>query len=224
MRTVAIACNTIEDEVNSVAKTLPECYPLVWLESGLHNYPARLKDRLQEEISRLTEAENIVLIFGYCGNSVEGLLSPNAQLIIPKVDDCISMLLGGNEVRLKASRQRPSYYLTDGWVRYENNIFQEYMHCQKKYGPARTQRIFQAMLQHYTTLNFIDTGTYDIEQLMAKTADMATTANLEQRVIPGNLNLIFKALKGEWDEDFLRVPPGVPVHIGYCPALPNQIS
>lgn len=214
MRTVAIACKTIEDEVNSIRKTLPESYPLIWVESGLHNYPAQLKDRLQEEIDKLADVDNIVLIFGYCGNSVEGLISSNAQLVIPKVDDCISMLLGGNEARLEESRQRPSYYLTDGWLRYENNIFWEYLHCREKYGAVRTQRIFKSMLAHYTTLNFIDTGTYNVEQVMAKTAELATTANLEQQVISGNLILITKALRGEWDENFLKVGPGVPVHFG----------
>lgn len=214
MTTVAIACKTIEDEINSVAKTVQKCYPLVWVESGLHNYPARLKGRLQEEIDKLTDVDNIVLIFGYCGNSVEGLISSKAQLVIPKVDDCISMLLGGNEVRLKASRQRPSYYLTDGWLRYENNIFWEYVHCLEKYGSVRTQRIFQSMMEHYTTLSFIDTGTYDIEKVMEKTAELADATNLQQEVISGNLSLIAKALRGEWDEDFLKVPPRVPVHIG----------
>ena len=179
MRTVGIACRTIEDEINSVGKVLSDICPLIWIESGLHNYPSRLRDRLQEEIDKLTDVDNIVLIFGYCGNSVEGLLSTNAQLVIPKVDDCISMLLGGNEVRLEVSRQRPSYYLTDGWLRYEYNIFQEYLHCQEKYGSVRTQRIFGAMLEHYTTLNFIDTGTYSVEQLMAQTAELATAANLQ---------------------------------------------
>ena len=213
MATVAIACKTIEDEINSVANDLPDCCPLVWVESGLHNYPSRLRDRLQEEIYKLLDVDYIVLIFGYCGNSVEGLISPNAQLIIPKVDDCISMLLGGNEVRLEESRQRPSYYLTDGWMRYENNIYQEYLHCREKYGSVRTQRIFRAMLEHYTTLNFIDTGTYSLDQAIAKTAELAAAANLEQQVISGDLTLIAKALRGEWDDDFLRVGPGVPVHI-----------
>ncbi len=213
MATVAIACKTIEDEINYVAKDLTDCCPFVWVESGLHNYPSRLRDRLQEEINKLSYADYIVLIFGYCGNSVEGLISPNAQLIIPKVDDCISMLLGGNEVRLEASRQSPSYYLTNGWMRYENNIYQEYLLCREKYGPVRTKRIFRTMLEHYTTLNFIDTGTYNLDQAMAKTAELADTANLQQQVIKGDLTLIAKALRGEWDDEFLKVPPGVTVHI-----------
>lgn len=215
MRTVAIACRTTEDEINLVYKTLPVQFPIYWIESGLHNFPSKLKDRIQQEIDKVSGVENILLLFGYCGNSIEGLVAPHAQLVVPQVEDCISLLLGGNKIRHDLSSKSPSFYLTEGWLRYESNIYWEYEHCLKKYGEARALRVFQTMFAHYSTLNFIETGSYAIEPVMAMTADLAVKLNLKQGIVPGTLRLISKALKEEWDEDFLKVPPGVPIHLSY---------
>lgn len=215
MKTVAIACRTIEDEINAVHKTLQNPFPIVWVESGLHNFPSKLKERIQEEIDKISGVENILLLFGYCGNSIEGLVSPQAKLVVPKVEDCISLLLGGNQTRLNFSRETPAFYLTDGWLRYERNIYWEYEQSLKKYGEARALRIFRAMFAHYSNLNFIDTGSYDIGPVMKRTVEFATKLNLKQSVVPGTLKLIIKALQQEWDEDFLIVPPGVPIKISY---------
>jgi hypothetical protein len=223
VRTVAIACRTIEDEINAVAKALPGSCPIRWVESGLHNFPAKLKDRIQQEIDFADGAENILLLFGYCGNSVEGLRASRSRLVLPKVDDCISLLLGSNKSRLEVGNEAHSYFLTDGWLRYGNKIYREYLHCVQKYGQKRALSIFRTMLANYSALAFIDTGTYDLDDLMAKTSEFSASLNLTQMVVPGNLSLIGKAFREEWDEDFLKVPPGVVLQINYHP-IPSLIQ
>lgn len=224
MRKAVIACRTIEDEIMAVAGALPDCFPINWVESGLHNFPVKLKDRIQQEIDKVDGAENILLLFGYCGNSVAGLRSNRSWLVLPKVDDCISMLLGGNQTRLETGNQTRSYFLTDGWLRYENNIYWEFLHCVKKYGQKKALAIFHTMLANYSSLACIDTGAYDLDQLMAKTGEFAASLNLSQIVVPGTLRLIDKALKEEWDDDFLKVPPGVAISLSFDPAAaPNLL-
>lgn len=213
MKTVGIACRTIEDELNVIYNTLSTPFPIVWVESGLHNYPPQLKQRIQQEIDKISGAENILLLFGYCGNSIEGLVSAQARLVVPKVEDCISLLLGGNKNRRDLSRETPAFYLTDGWLRYEKNIYWEYEKCREKYGEARSLRIFQAMFAHYSNLNYIDTGSYNIESAISKTADFASRLKLKQGIVAGSLKLIEKAFSEDWDDDFLIVPPGVPINL-----------
>lgn len=222
MKTVAIACQTIEDELNAIYNTLPAPFPIVWVESGLHNFPSQLKERIQQEINKISGVENILLLFGYCGNSIEGLVASQARLVVPKVEDCISLLLGGNQTRQALSRETPAFYLTDGWLRYEKNIYWEYEKCLEKYGEDRSLRIFRAMFAHYSSLNFIDTGCYDLESVMSRTTEFATKLNLRQGIVPGTLKLITKAFLEEWDEDFLIVPPGVPIHINYGLVSPTS--
>lgn len=224
MKTVAIACQTIEDEINAINNTLPNPSPIVWVESGLHNFPDQLKERIQQEIDKINGVENILLLFGYCGNSIEGLVASHARLVVPKVEDCISLLLGGNQIRQALSREIPAFYLTDGWLRYEKNIYWEYEQCLKKYGEARSLRIFRTMFAHYSNLNFIDTGCYDLTSVMSKTAEFAAKLDLKQGIVTGTLKLITKALMEEWDDDFLMVPQGVPIHINYGVISPTSLN
>ncbi len=56
--TVILACEMIEDEVNLALKAVPaERRPsVVWVESGLHDYPQRLQEALQHLVDLLDES------------------------------------------------------------------------------------------------------------------------------------------------------------------------
>jgi hypothetical protein len=58
---VVLACEMIEDEVNAALAALPEHSrpPLVWVESGLHDVPDRLREALQALIDLLDEAGSL---------------------------------------------------------------------------------------------------------------------------------------------------------------------
>ena len=47
MKTAVISCRTVEDEVTAAAARAGVDYPVTWLESGLHNTPNILRERLQ---------------------------------------------------------------------------------------------------------------------------------------------------------------------------------
>lgn len=213
MNTIALVCETIADEVKLVAREIKVPFPLLWVESGLHNHPERLKAQLQAEIDRITNADYILLLFGYCGNALLGLSAAESSLVIPRVDDCVSLLLGGNASRNRLNSEAMAYYLTSGWLRHRNNLWTEYNYCLNKYGPVRTRQIYKLMLAHYKNLNVIKTGAYDLEALLPKTKTIAAELELNHRVVDGSLELIRKALRGEWDDNFVVIEPGCPVNL-----------
>ncbi|MBZ4687083.1 MAG: hypothetical protein PWQ96_1729 [Clostridia bacterium] len=208
MKNIAVACHTLKDEVELVAKDLQVSYPIIWVDSGLHNVPKKLKETLQNQIDKIANVDNIVLLFGSCGNSLLGITSSNARLVFPKVDDCISLFLGGNEQRRVMDREAPSYYLTKGYFESETSIWTEYSYCVKKYGPQKTKIIFDKLLNKYEKLRVIDTGAYEPEEIMESTLKMARVLGLDHETITGSLRIIYKAFKGEWDEEFVIVEPG----------------
>ena len=57
-RAVILACEMIEDEVRLALEAVApeERPPIVWVESGLHERPERLREALQEVIARLDQA------------------------------------------------------------------------------------------------------------------------------------------------------------------------
>ncbi len=224
-KTAVIACKTLEDEVNRAIEEAGHAYQVHWIESGLHNYPDKLRDNLQECIDNITDKDFIVMIFGLCGNALLGLSSENATIVIPKVDDCISLFLGGNQNRRKMENKAKAYYLTKGWLRYENNIWQEYQRSVERYGAEKTRSIFRIMLKHYTHLVVINTGAYNTEDFIKETKEIAEALDLELKVVPAELGLLVDALDFKWDNDFAVIKPGEEITMqvmGNCVNLLSQ--
>jgi hypothetical protein len=203
-----IACKTLEDEVNKALEMNKERFQLYWIESGLHNYPDKLKAALQESIDSITDSDYIVLIFGLCGNALLWIESKTATLVVPRVDDCISLFLGGNNQRRQLENTARAYYLTKGWLRYENNIWQEYERSIERYGFEKTHKIFQIMLKHYTHLVVIETGAYDTGAFIAETKLIAKALGLEHKIVPAELGMLAAAINGNWEKGFALIPPG----------------
>ncbi|MCR4419261.1 MAG: DUF1638 domain-containing protein [Clostridia bacterium] len=215
MKAVVLACRTIAEELSAAVASTGVDYPIFWVESGLHNYPDRLRRRIQEELNRLANVDTVLLAFGSCGNALLGVSSPTARLVFPRVEDCISLLLGSEDVRRKLSREVGTYYLTKGWMDYETSLWSEYHHCLRKYGPEKTARIMRLMLKHYRRLVLIDTGTYDLAKYRGQTEELAAALGLEHRVVPGSSRLFEKLLLGPWDEEFVLVEPGEAVGLAH---------
>ncbi len=208
MKTALIACKTLEDEVNEALKNTDHSFSVYWIESGLHNYPDKLRENLQQCIDEIADCDYIVMAFGLCGNALLNLSSKSATLVIPKVDDCISLFLGGNDQRRQMESSAKSYYLTSGWLRYENNIWKEYLRSLEKYGPEKTKYIFGLMLKHYNYLTIIDTGAYDAGEFKKEAEKIAEALGLTLRVVLADLSLLQKSLFNNWGFDFAMIPPG----------------
>jgi hypothetical protein len=230
MQNILIACQTISNEVEQALSEINNEISLLWIESGLHSYPDSLRNRLQEEINKLEGYDNILMAFGSCGNSLLGLTTTHSRLIVPKVDDCISILLGSYARRHKFMKEKGTYFLTQGWLEYENNINKEYEHCVERHGEEKTNHIFKIMLENYRRLMVIDTGAYCLDTCLKKTIPLAEKLGLEHQITKGSTKLIKQLITGPWDEKFAILQPGEILdlnHFGFgCTLLPgaSQIS
>jgi hypothetical protein len=208
MSSIIVSCKTIRNEVKKAITETGVAYPVIWVESGLHNWPDKLRAKLQEQISCIDNVEYIIMAFGYCGNSLLGIQSPNAKLVIPRVDDCISLLLGSKQMRQQLSAEMGTYFLTRGWLEDEANIIKEYERCIERYGAEKGKHIMKIMLENYRRLALIDTGAYCLDDCSSRTYDFACKLDLQYEIVPGSLRLIKKLLTGPWDEEFMIMPPG----------------
>ena len=208
MRNIIVACKTIADELNmSMGETACSC-PIHWIESGLHLYPDSLRKRLQEELDHISKVDNVLLAFGLCGNSLIGLKASNFRIIFPRVDDCITLLLGSSHRRKDISSEAGTYFLTKGWLDYEVNIWVEYQQTVKRHGKIRADRIYKTILRHYKRLGIIETGAYELDSFIERSELVAKDLELIHEVIPGTLEYIKKLLTGPWDEEFVVINPG----------------
>ena len=204
MQTTIIACKTIEKELLAAIEKNGVMYPVLWLESGLHNSPKKLKARLTELLETVTEGR-VLLAMGSCGNSLDGVVSEHTQLIVPRVDDCISILLGSLQQRQKMSSELAAYFLTEGWMRGERNLWVEHLKMVEKYGEEQAMVIAEMLYGHYRTLALVDCGTSSMDELLEESLEMAKTMSLEQKIVPGTLSYLQQLLTGPWPEDRFAV-------------------
>jgi len=205
MGTVVISCKTIEKELNAAMQLTDCAFPVRWLEPGLHNTPKILAGVLQENLDACYDADTVLLAMGFCGNSVVGLHTHNFQLVLPRVDDCISLMLGSMEERKK---HFATYFMTEGWLKGERNIWKEYEYCIQRYGEKLGKTLFDMMFQNYHNLALINTGCYEMAPAEEETRKIADSLHLQYQEICGTLSYLQSLLRGPWPADrFVIVPP-----------------
>ncbi|CQR71211.1 hypothetical protein SOV_47280 [Sporomusa ovata DSM 2662] len=207
MLTVILACQTMKDELNLAMQQSGINYPVVYLESGLHNSPENLREKVQEQVDTL-DADIILLVFGCCGKGLVGIKSTKAQLVIPRIDDCITFLLGSTENRRSIPNEISTYFITKGWLDPDGNVMWSYQSWVERYGERKALRLTQKMLAHYTRFMIIDTGAYDIEGIMPKIKDACEKFNMHYDITPGSLRLLHILLTGPWGPEFIILNPG----------------
>lgn len=218
-REVMIACNTLKTEIEYVAAQHGLHRRTIWLESQLHNVPENLSSALQEAIDSVQDADRVLLGFANCGNVVQGLKSGNFELIVARLDDCVSLVMGSQARRTAYGEQWHSLFFTDGWMDKGHNIIEEFNNTVDAYGEDMAQEVFDMMYAHYETMTYIDTGLYDPALLMERTQFIADMCNMQQRVEPGTLAYVEELVCGPWDESrFVHVAPGETI-----PAAPFMV-
>ncbi|MBS4024477.1 MAG: DUF1638 domain-containing protein [Clostridia bacterium] len=213
MTYAVIACQALRYELEKEICETGCAYPVIWVGSEYHIDPNKLRVKLQGIIDSLKNIDNILLVYGSCGNGLVGLTASTANLIIPKTDDCISLLLTkSNE---KVERAKGTYFLTKGWIESPKSIINEYVYTLKRYGEEKTKKIYNLMLKHYRYLMLIDTGAYNIEECKSEAAGFAANQNLELIIAKGDTWFLRKLLLGPYDKDFCIIKKGENVNLNH---------
>lgn len=206
--TIVFACKTMFDEVNLAMRKTGCTWPIYWLEDNLHNFPDKLRRGMQTGLDELDGYKRVLMAFGLCGNAVIGLKTHSFSLVLPRVDDCISLMLGGMDRRVKEEAQKKRIYLTEGWLRSDANIWSEYQYTIKKYGKKTAKYVMDAMYGKYDALTLLDTGAYDLSTLEKKAEKIADAFDLMQETISGTTSMLEGLLMGPWkEEEFIILPP-----------------
>jgi hypothetical protein len=207
--TVLVACETIEDEVNRALRDLGLDYPVVWLEGGLHNSPDRLRKKIQEVFDQADgRCERLLVSLGFCGGGVSGLSTGSYRTVLPMADDCLSLLLGSMAARKDASRI-PTYFLTSGWMRHENNVVTSYRQTVERYGQQQADRVNRLMLKNYRRFGLVTTGCYCVEEAAKTVEPFAAKMSMDVETIEGRASWLEGLLTGPHDEPgrFVVLPP-----------------
>jgi hypothetical protein len=195
---------------------------------GLHDRPKELRARLQERIDAATDEKYaaVLLAYGLCGQSTAGLIANNLPLVMPRAHDCITLFLGSRKRYQQEFESNPGTYwysqdyierrdgdtlalaMGSGMVDDVRSVYDEYV---EKYGQDNADYLMEVMgawKSHYNRAAFIDLGIADASAVEATAQSEAQRRGWTYERLQGDTGLMRRLLAGDWDDDFLIIPPG----------------
>lgn len=239
----ALVCKSLFREVSHYAALSENVIDISFFEYGLHNKVGALSGVLQEEIDRIDSGEDlhtsyppydlpfdgILIGYGLCSNGVVGLSSQQYPLVIPRVHDCISLLLGSRERYDTLFAEAPgTYWLSPGWVENERvpgNQERDFFlkRYTKKLGEEKARTMAdmgEEWIQNYSRITLIKWPEFANQNFAKVTREAAIEsaryAGLAYDELEGESGFIRDLFAGKWDEKrFLVVPPGETVEASF---------
>jgi hypothetical protein len=214
MDTFIITCKTLEEELTLAMKNTGLEYPVEYIESGLHERPKKLAEAVEEKLAEV-KADRILMCIGQCGNALIGLNSGPFEIVLPKVDDCLSLLIGSTRKKAALSLEDRAFFLTKGWLKGESTIMSQFKRSVEEYGEDIALSIIETLYANYRTMGLIDTGTSPIDELWAQTEEVSWLLKFDRKVYPGTIAYIEQLLTGPWDDGrFIVKKPGETISAG----------
>jgi hypothetical protein len=187
---------------------------IVFLDYGLHLTPGKLRSAIQAQLDARAESHLVLIGYGLCGNGLVGLQSRRHTLIIPRVDDCISLFLGSRAAYLREFRADPAtYYLTPGWLECGGEPRTDFGRCLEKYGPEKAALICDALYARYRRACFVAASAEDLGRYRERALEVAAFCSerwgwqYEERA--GSDELIRRLIQAGAEFDRSGAPAGI---------------
>jgi hypothetical protein len=213
---VVLACQVLQD---LLTRLLPEgvAHEITYMDYGLHRVPSNMTGTLQEAIDSVQTPSLVVLGYGLCGNGLRGLRAGQHTLLVPRVDDCIALLLGSYRTYIREFEAVPgTYYLSKGWLESGSHPLKEYREYVPKYGAKEAIWIMDQQYQHYERLVLVAHDQADLEAYRPQAQEVARFCErwgmrYEERL--GSDQYVRRLVQvaadlDSADGDFLVIPPG----------------
>jgi hypothetical protein len=179
-RVVIVACLVLQDLLERLlpqdqAVALCGANSVVFMDYGLHRVPSRMTGTLQEIIDAMEEPSLVVLGYGLCGNGLRGLKAGKHILLVPRVDDCIALLLGSYQAYMREFQAVPgTYYLSKGWLESGSHPLKEYQEYESSYGTEQALWLMDQQYQHYERLVLVAHDQADLEAYRPQAKEIAS--------------------------------------------------
>ncbi|MBJ6724316.1 DUF1638 domain-containing protein [Geomesophilobacter sediminis] len=209
-----ISCEVMKDEIAAVAPV--DGVDIQFISMGLHKYPDRLREELQHQLDATVGYSRVVLAFGLCGGAARNLRPNGFTLTIPRVHDCIPLLLGSRERFAQLTDQeKGTFYYTRGWIegmdraQGDTSILSEYQRIKERFGEKKADSVVRRMYAAYTRILYVKTGVVEEERFLQRSRAVARLLGLNHEVTQGDLEYIRRIVNGPYDDaDFINILPG----------------
>jgi hypothetical protein len=217
---VVLACQVLQD---MLTRLLPEglAEQVTYMDYGLHRVPGKMTPALQEVLDSIEEPSLVVLGYGLCGNGLKGLQAGKHTLLVPRVDDCIALLLGSHKAYIRQFEAVPgTYYLSKGWLESGSHPLKEYEEYVPRYGEKEAMWIMDQQYQHYERLVLVAHSQADLDAYRAPAQEVARFCErwgMHYEEILGSDAYVRRLVElavnpDQADSEFLIIPPGGQIH------------
>ncbi len=216
MPLVILACRVLQSVMEPYLRE--SGLPATFMDYGFHRTPQLMTPALQEQLDRLLEPSTVILGYGLCGNGLAGLKAGRHTLIVPRADDCITMLLGSYQRYMEEFSAEPgTYYLTQGWLESGSHPLKEYRELLEKYDRETADWIMDEQYRNYKRLVLVAPTQDELDAYRPKAREVAEFCaerwgyRYEERL--GSPDLVMRLLTQahqfhDSTDDFLVIPPG----------------
>lgn len=246
MRILCLGCEALARIIYHCAAHSPHIIDVRLLKLGLHNQPADLRTKIQQEIDEAAHQsyDAVVLSYGLCGRAIEGLAARKIPLVVPRAHDCITLFLG-DRARYKEEFESCSgtYWYSLDYIERGNHNSADlalltgqgsrldadtiYLGYIKKYGQKKADRLMEVLTawqDNYNRAVFIDLQIGSSEHVENQARQDANERGWTFERMAGDIQLISRLLDGEWDTDFLVLQDGQTVAMSFDDDVINTES
>lgn len=207
--TVILSCSSLLLHVEAAQTKMHTRFPVVNLDRRLHAEPKRMRSSILETLDALPPScETVLAAMGYCGGSWNHI-PLSRRVVIPKVDDCITLLLHTDDTPHGNLKEAGHMYFRDcDTGAYSIEGMKEEI-C-RTYGMEFGTSIFGSWFQNYTNADIIDTGVYDCysEEYVTEAQKNADLIRCSLGYVEGSNRILEKLVSGQWDAQFIVLESG----------------
>lgn len=212
--TVILACTSLKDYVEEAQKRLGTNIKAIYVSRLYHRDPKEMREHIIEKLDNLPEGTDTVLVcMGYCGGSWEGVAKNSCRIVLPRIDDCVSLVMQLTDEPKSNLKEEKHFYVRDKDPSKESikAIF-EHMANAQDLDQETTEKYHKHWQDMYEEIDIIDTPINDArsQEYFDKVKVDADWLDARLEYVMGGTHMIEKLIKGDWDDQFLVLEPGEP--------------
>ncbi len=218
MNAIVLTCSSLTSFVEAAQAHEKTSWPLIEVDRDFHAEPHNMKAELARTIDALPrEVDTVLVAMGFCGGAWDHV-SYDRRVVIPRFDDCVSLLLNTDD-DYHANLKAPGHlYL------YENDpnqfsalsLMRSDSASSPEFAGLSQEDLFHFWFDNYHTVNIIDTGLNDCysENYVMAAQNEADRIGAGLDYAPGSNRTLEKLVSGRWDDQFLVAEPGTLIRHG----------
>ena len=226
MRFKLISCEIFFREMEFLLEQAPHQIDVEFMQKGLHDIPTgEMAKRLQAQVDSAQGYDAILLGYGLCNNGLDGIKARSIQLVLPRAHDCIALFFGSRQRYREYFDANPgTYFKTTGWIErdevadelkqlsipHQTGMDLSYEQLVEQYGEDNAGFLWEELCnteKNYSQITFIEMGVEPDDSFEKIAEEEAASKQWKFEKEPGNLTLLRRLLNGDWNDDFLVIPP-----------------